>query len=79
MGADFYDADQAARGDAPELGIGNNCVIDHAIIDKNARIGDGAVITPDGKPDNFDGDNFYIRDGIVVVPKGGVIQAGTWI
>ena len=79
MGADFYDADQAARGNTPELGVGKNCVIDHAIIDKNARIGDGAVITPDGKPENFDGDNFYIRDGIVVVPKGGVIQAGTWI
>ncbi len=79
MGADFYDADQAARGNTPELGIGKNCVIDHAIIDKNARIGDGAVITPDGKPDNYDGDNFYIRDGIVVVPKGGVIQAGAWI
>ena len=79
MGADFYDADQAARGNTPELGIGRNCVIDHAIIDKNARIGDGAVITPDGKPENLDGENFYIRDGIVVVPKGGVITAGAWI
>ncbi len=79
MGADFYDADQAARGNTPELGIGRNCVIDHAIIDKNARVGDGAVITPDGKPKNFDGPNFYIRDGIVVVPKGGVIEAGAWI
>ena len=79
MGADFYDVDQARRSEGPELGIGKNCVIDHAIIDKNARIGDGAVITPDGKPDNFDGPNFYVRDGIVVVPKGGVIAPGTWI
>ena len=79
MGADFYDADQAARGNTPELGIGKNCVIDHAIIDKNARVGDGVVITPDGKPENFDGPNYYIRDGIVVVPKGGVIPAGAWI
>jgi glucose-1-phosphate adenylyltransferase len=79
MGADFYDVDQASRGEGPELGIGRNCVIDHAIIDKNARIGDGAVITPDGKPENFDGPNFYVRDGIVVVPKGGVIAPGTWI
>jgi glucose-1-phosphate adenylyltransferase len=78
MGADFYDADQANRG-GPELGIGKNCVIDHAIIDKNARIGDGCVITPDGKPDHFDGPNFYVRDGIVVVPKGASIAAGTWI
>ena len=78
MGADFYDVDNATRG-GPELGIGKNCVIDHAIIDKNARIGDGCVITPDGKPDNFDGANFYVRDGIVVVPKGASIPAGTWI
>ncbi len=79
MGADFYDADQASRGNNPDLGIGKNCVIDHAIIDKNARVGDGVVITPDGKPENFDGPNYYIRDGIVVVPKGGVIPAGAWI
>lgn len=81
MGADFYDADMASREKQAEtpLGIGRNCTIDHAIIDKNARIGDGVVITPDGKPENFDGDNFYIRDGIVVVPKNGVIPAGTWI
>jgi glucose-1-phosphate adenylyltransferase len=81
MGADFYDVDHAAgvESEGPDLGIGKNCVIDHAIIDKNARIGDGAVITPDGKPDNFDGPNFYVRDGIVVVPKGAVIPPGTWI
>jgi glucose-1-phosphate adenylyltransferase len=79
MGADFYDVDQGNDTDGPDLGIGRNCVIDHAIIDKNARIGDGCVITPDGKPDHHDGPNFYVRDGIVVVPKGGVIPAGTWI
>jgi glucose-1-phosphate adenylyltransferase len=78
MGADFYDVDHANRG-GPQLGIGRNCTIDHAIIDKNARIGDGVVITPDGKPENFDGPNYYIRDGIVVVPKGGVIPDGGWI
>ena len=79
MGADFYDVDNAIRGGAPELGIGRNCVIEHAIIDKNARIGDGCVITPEGKPANFDGPNFYIRDGIVIVPKNGTLPAGTWI
>ncbi|HZJ14254.1 MAG TPA: glucose-1-phosphate adenylyltransferase [Chthoniobacteraceae bacterium] len=79
MGADFYDAAEARREGCPELGIGRNCVIDHAIIDKNARIGDGCVITPEGKPAEFDGPNFYMRDGIVVVPKGAVITDGTWI
>ena len=79
MGADFYDAAEARREGCPELGIGRNCVIDHAIIDKNARIGHGCVITPEGKPADFDGPNFYMRDGIVVVPKGAVITDGTWI
>jgi glucose-1-phosphate adenylyltransferase len=61
------------------MGIGKNCIIDHAIIDKNARIGDNVVITPQGKSEDLDGDGFYIRDGIVVVPKNSVIAPGTWI
>jgi len=80
MGNDFFDADLAQRDHTSmELGIGRNCVIDHAIIDKNARIGDGCVITPAGKPEHFDGPNYYIRDGIVVVPKNATIPAGTCI
>ena len=80
MGADFYegDAPQTNPGNPP-LGIGRNCVIDRAIIDKNARIGEGTVITPDGKAPNVDGTNFYIRDGIVVIPKNAVLPAGSWI
>ena len=53
--------------------------IERAIIDKNVHIGDNVVITPEGKPDNMDGENFYIRDGIVCVPKDAVIPSGTWI
>ena len=64
---------ESGRSGVPAIGIGRNCVIDRAIIDKNARIADGVVITPEGKPPNFDGDNYFIRDGIVVVPKNGVI------
>lgn len=80
MGADFYDVDLAQRDpNRPKLGIGKNCVIDHAIIDKNACIGDGVVISPEGKPEDYDGENYYVRDGIVVVPKNAVIPAGTWI
>ena len=51
------------------LGIGKNCTIRRAILDKNVRIGDGVVITPDGKPDHMDDDLFCIRDGIVVIQK----------
>jgi glucose-1-phosphate adenylyltransferase len=79
MGSDFYDNTLESRSGEPGLGIGRNCVIDRAIIDKNVRIGKGVVVTPEGKPDHFDGPNFYIRDGIVVVPKNTVIPDGGWI
>jgi glucose-1-phosphate adenylyltransferase len=80
MGADFYQGEHPHSVlDSPPLGIGRHCVIEGAIIDKNARIGDGVVITAEGKPGNVDGENYYIRDGVVVIPKGAVIQAGTSI
>jgi glucose-1-phosphate adenylyltransferase len=81
MGADFYDADMAAKekaGDVP-YGIGKSCVIEHTIVDKNARIGDGSAISPEGKPSTMDGENFYIRDGIVIIPKNAVLPPGTRI
>jgi glucose-1-phosphate adenylyltransferase len=79
MGADYFEQDQPGAGDVPPIGIGKNCVIDRAIIDKNARIADGVVITPEGKPSDLDADNYFIRDGVVVVPKNAVIPAGFWI
>jgi glucose-1-phosphate adenylyltransferase len=54
-------------------------VIEQAIVDKNARIGAGVRITPDGKPPEMDGPNFYVRDGIVVIPKGAVVPDSTVI
>ena len=80
MGADYYQGEdpQLVEG-RPPLGIGARCTIEGAIIDKNARIGDDVVISPAGKPENVDGDNYFIRDGVVVVPKGAVIPAGTSI
>jgi glucose-1-phosphate adenylyltransferase len=80
MGADYYETDPPTdRQRHPKIGIGRNCVIDRAIIDKNARIADGVVITPEGKPADLDAGNYFIRDGIVVVPKNAVIPAGFWI
>jgi len=80
MGADYYESD---KGGPPEgsipIGIGRDCHIEDAIIDKNARIGDGVVISPHEKGNNSEGPNFYIRDGIVVIPKNAVIPAGTRI
>jgi len=81
MGADFYDADMAAKEKAGEVpyGIGKNCVIDHTIVDKNARIGDGSAISPEGKPPCMDGENFFVRDGIVIIPKNAILPPGSWI
>jgi glucose-1-phosphate adenylyltransferase len=79
MGADYFEQRRDENSTEPPIGIGRNCVIDRAIIDKNARIADGVVITPEGKPREFDGDNYFIRDGIVIVPKNGVIPAGFWV
>ena len=80
MGADFYETEPTpSQHGTPRIGIGRNCVIDRAIIDKNARIADGVVITPEGKPPDLDASNYFIRDGIVVVPKNAVIPPGFWI
>src|SRR5881396_3896666 len=79
MGADYFEQDRHGDSGRPPIGIGRNCVIDRAIIDKNARIADGAVITPEGKPENLDADHYFIRGGIVVIPKNAVIPAGFWI
>ena len=60
----------------PRIGVGSNCRIENAIIDKNARIGNNVVISPAGKPENVDHELYYIRDGIVIVPKNAVIPHG---
>jgi glucose-1-phosphate adenylyltransferase len=79
MGADYFELDPAAESGRPRIGIGRNCVIERTIIDKNARIGEGVVISPEGKPAHVDAENYFIRDGIVVIPKNAVIPAGFWI
>lgn len=78
MGADFYDPPGAPKGGVP-LGIGRDCFIRNAIVDKNARIGDGCYITPEGKADGTVTDLYTVEGGIVVIPKNTVIPAGTRI
>lgn len=83
MGADFYESDslqsQNVKAGIPNVGIGEKCLIQNAIIDKNARIGDNAVIANTKNLDNHDADNYYIRDGIVIVPKDATILPDTII
>jgi glucose-1-phosphate adenylyltransferase len=83
LGSDYYESQESiVRNEAlgtPRIGVGNGTRIENAIIDKNARIGHNVVISPAGKPENMDDPNYYIRDGIVIVPKNGVISHGTVI
>jgi glucose-1-phosphate adenylyltransferase len=84
LGSDYYESlESVQRHDAagePRLGIGANCRIENAIIDKNARIGNNVVISPAGKPENHDAPpHYYIRDGIVIIPKDAMIPHGTVI
>jgi glucose-1-phosphate adenylyltransferase len=83
MGADFYQNLDELQADInrgyPRIGVGPNCVIRRAIIDKNARIGSGVQILNEAHEKVHDGDGYFIRDGIVIVPKSGVILDGTVI
>jgi glucose-1-phosphate adenylyltransferase len=75
LGADYYQDEDAGYG-AVELGIGRNVVLDRVIVDKNARIAEGVRLANDDNTLNADGDGWYIRDGIIVVPKGAVVTKG---
>jgi glucose-1-phosphate adenylyltransferase len=83
LGGDYYETHASIIENEmlgkPRIGIGQNTRIENAIIDKNARIGDNVVISPAGKPENIDHPLYYIRDGIVIIPKNGVIPHGTVI
>ena len=80
LGSDFYESQESIeeneKAGRPRIGIGSNCRIENTIVDKNARIGDNVVISPAGKPENMDHANYYIRDGIVIVPKNAIIPHG---
>jgi glucose-1-phosphate adenylyltransferase len=83
MGADFYESQEdlildASRG-VPGIGIGRDCEIRNAIIDKNARIGDGVRIVNSRGVKDERADHYCLVEGIVVVPKNAVIPAGTAI
>jgi glucose-1-phosphate adenylyltransferase len=83
LGADFYETvdeiEKATASGVPPLGIGADSVIQHAIIDKNARVGRGVKIVNEAGVQEQDGQGYYIRDGIVIVPKDAVIPDGTVI
>jgi len=76
MGADYYTMDTPSL---PPIGIGSNCHIEGAIIDKNARLGSEIIIRPFPRGTDMVAENWVIQDGIVVIPKHGVLPSGTHI
>ncbi len=80
MGADYYQTKAEVQTDRdngrPPIGVGRNCRIQRAIIDKNARIGDNVSLSPEGKADGDYPHSVVIRDGILCVCKGAIIPSG---
>lgn len=85
MGSDFFETFDEIRGDAsnskPHIGIGGDTIIRKAIVDKNVRIGKNVKLLNRDGIENLDGENksFYIREGIIIIPKNAVIPDGTEI
>jgi glucose-1-phosphate adenylyltransferase len=83
MGASRYqtveEMEEDRRQGRPCLGIGAGAVIRQAIIDKNVRIGAGTRILNEAEVQHFDGERYYVRDGIVIIPRKAVIPEGTVI
>lgn len=83
MGADFYETDENREENRvlgrPDVGIGMGCVIDNAIIDKNARIGNGVIIRALPDREDKETNNWVARDGLIIVPKNAIIPDGTVI
>lgn len=85
MGSDFFESISEIKDNLdsgkPHLGVGANSIIRRAILDKNVRVGNNVKLLNQSGADHMDGENnsYYIRDGIIIVPKGATIPHDTVI
>jgi glucose-1-phosphate adenylyltransferase len=83
MGTDLYqtldELNTERQNKMPYIGVGENSIIRRAIIDKNARIGANVKLLNEHGLNNKDGDNYVIRDGIIIIPKNAVVPDNTVI
>jgi glucose-1-phosphate adenylyltransferase len=75
MGSDYFERDSGVL----PIGIGTNCHIEGAILDKNVRIGSNVTIRPFPRNTDIDHEKWYVRDGIVIIPKDVEIPPDTVI
>ena len=82
IGSDSFETEAQKRENArvgrPNLNVGDGTVIERAILDKDCRLGRGVKLINRDQKQDFDGPNglYYIRDGIICVPRGSVIPDG---
>ena len=79
IGADDFESAAQCPPGMPALGVGDRCVIERAILDKDCRIGHRVQLINRRGLENEEGDNYVIRDGIIVIPNGAVVPDGTVI
>lgn len=84
MGSDSYESipeviEKFKSQNPPPVGVGVNCYIERAILDKDCRVGNNVTIKGGTHLEDADHDLYAIRDGIIVIKKGAVIPPGTVI
>src|SRR5262249_19851098 len=83
IGADRFETDAERRANQargiPDFVIGDNTVIERAIVDKDCRIGANVRIVNSAGVQEGEGGNYVIRDGIVIIPRGTSVPDGTVI
>jgi glucose-1-phosphate adenylyltransferase len=81
MGLDYFESEtrRQERHAVIPIGIGRNCHITGALIDKNCRIGDDVTIDSSRYSEDRDEALFYVRDGIVIIPRATTLPSGTVI
>ncbi|MEX1259472.1 MAG: sugar phosphate nucleotidyltransferase, partial [Balneolaceae bacterium] len=80
MGNDYFTTDEDFKkqtSERPLMGIGQRCYLSRTIVDKNARIGNDVKIVGGSHLEDGKYENYYVVDGIVIIPKNGVIPDGT--
>ena len=82
MGNDYFQSREEIEGSSdenPSMGIGQRCFISNAIIDKDVKIGNDVRIAGGDHLEDGEYGNYHVVDGIVIIPKGEVIEDGTKI